>query len=127
MHSIPYDQHTLLVVDSRGALADRQEEAFTYKACGKSSEAVAALMGVSKETVNKSLQKAYIKEGVDHTDSPFTLLLTKAFHSGWMKFVAFSLAVICLLPMEARTRAPNVRNNQPVASARILKTSREIS
>ena len=110
MHSIRIDQQTVLVVDTNGKLSDRQEEAFTYKAAGKSSEAAALIMGCTPDTVSKHMGKAYVKEDVNNTDNPLALLMSKAFQHGWMEFIACVMVVICVWPSPARTRVQSVRN-----------------
>lgn len=118
MHSIRIDQQTVLVIDSKGALSNRQEEAVTYKASGKSSEAVGMIMGCSTDTVNKHLGKAYVKLDVNKNDNPFALLLTLSVKKGWMQFISLTLACIFFLPlsMPARNRTSTQRTVRPAVT-----------
>lgn len=99
MFKVRIDEKTELMVDFGGLLTPREEEVTALRFSGKNKGAVSIITGTATDTVGKQVKRVYQKTDVDGTDNPLAVLMCKAFHNGWAKFVSVALIVICLAPM----------------------------
>jgi DNA-binding CsgD family transcriptional regulator len=99
MFKVRIDEKTELMVDFGGLLTPREEEVTALRFLGKNKGAVSIITGTATDTVGKQVKRVYQKTDVDGTDNPLAVLMCKAFHNGWAKFVSVGLIVICLSPM----------------------------
>lgn len=93
MFEVEIGEGRKLVVDFEGRLSNREEQIQTYRFVGKSKGAIAKILGIKPDTVNKQVCSAHKKLEVDGFDNPLAMLQSKAFLNNWARFAVLTLVV----------------------------------